>query len=112
MKNNTVKKIKHLQKSINSLKKMIKTKLKKRKSKRTARGKKSFTIESDPPSASAFKIKSSIGKKTQTRKPKLQKPKLKNIIENVIQEQRRALSIINPDDQLIPTRPYRQLGER
>ena len=103
MKNNTVKKIKHLQKSINSLKKMVKTKLKKRKSKRTARGKKSFVIKSNLPSASALK--------TQIRKPTLQKRKLKNIIENVIQEQRDAF-IINPDDQLIPTRPHRQLGER
>tara|TARA_X000000950_G_scaffold278645_1_gene369994 strand:- start:865 stop:1290 length:426 start_codon:yes stop_codon:yes gene_type:complete len=115
--NNTIKKIKHLQKSINSLKKMVKTKLKKRKSKRTARGKKTVT-KSDQTSASSFKIKPSIGKKTR----KQQKLKLKNIIENVIQEQRcararssrnirlsqqqrqrerfqRALSTINPDGQ-------------
>tara|TARA_B100001093_G_scaffold446988_1_gene451630 strand:+ start:1245 stop:1685 length:441 start_codon:yes stop_codon:yes gene_type:complete len=124
--NNTIKKIKHLQKSINSLKKMVKTKLKKRKSKRTARGKKTVT-KSDQISASSFKIKPSIGKKTETRKQKQLKHKLKNIIENVIQQQRRArftgnipltlqqrqrererqrfqtaLSVINPNGQTIP----------
>tara|TARA_E500000178_G_scaffold171746_1_gene171102 strand:- start:2953 stop:3384 length:432 start_codon:yes stop_codon:yes gene_type:complete len=118
MTNNTIKKINHLQKSINSLKKMVKTKLKKRKSKRTARGKKTVT-KSDQISSSALKIKPSIGKKTATRK---QKHKLKNIIENVIKQQRcaratrniplsqqqtqrerfqRALSIINPNAQTI-----------
>ena len=123
--NNTIKKIKHLQKSLNLLKKMVKTKLKKRKSKRTARGKKTVT-KSDQTSASSLKIKPSIGKKTETRKQKQQKLKLKNIIENVIQQQRcaratrniplsqqqrqrererqrfqTALSIINPNSQTI-----------
>lgn len=123
--NNTIKKIKHLQKSLNLLKKMVKTRLKKRKSKRTARGKKTVT-KSDRTSASALKIKPSIGKKTETRKQKQLKHKLKNIIENVIQQQRcarvtrniplsqqqrqrerererfqTALSIINPNSQTI-----------
>lgn len=92
--NNTIKKIKHLQKSLNLLKKMVKTRLKKRKSKRTARGKKTVT-KSDQTSASSLKIKPSIGKKTETRKQKQIKHKLKNIIENVIQQQRCARATRN-----------------
>ena len=123
MTNNTVKKIKHLQKSINSLKKMVKSmsQFQKNKRKRTARGKKS-AIKSHETSTPVLKIKPFIAKKTAIQKQKQQKLKLKNIIENVIQQQRcaratrniplsqqqrqrerfqRALSIINPNDQTI-----------
>ena len=62
-------------------------KLKKRKSKHTARGKKSV-IKSHQ--TSALKPKPFIEKKNGTRKQKQLKMKLKNIIENVIQQQRCA----------------------